>query len=141
MQQGELDLRGDPTIKHILDRIRKTSRDETEKGRWFEQLFMRIARQEPDLEIEEIWRWADWPERENRTGLDGRDIGVDLVARRPDGTHIAIQCKCYDEKRVLPKGDIDSFLGASQQVAAKGLRYALDRRHLPVECERGGRDH
>ncbi len=115
MQQGELDLRGNPTVRHILDRIRKTSRDETEKGRWFEQLFMRIARQEPDLEVEEIWRWADWPERKNRTGLDGRDIGIDLVARRSDGRHIAIQCKCYDEQRVLPKGGIDSFLGASQQ--------------------------
>ena len=60
-------------------------------------------------------RWADWPEREELTGLDGRDIGIDLVARRTTGEWVAIQCKCYDERRRLGKGDIDKFLGGSQQ--------------------------
>ncbi len=76
---------------------------------------MRIARQEPEFEIDGIWRWADWPEREELTGLDGRDIGIDLVARRTSGEWVAIQCKCYDERRTLGKGQIDKFLGGSQQ--------------------------
>ena len=113
--QSSLDLGGRPLAGTILDRIRAESRDESEKGRWFEQLFMRVALQRPEFEIEDIWRWPDWPDREALTGLDGRDIGVDLVARRTSGEWVAIQCKCYDEGRTIPKGEIDKFLGGSQQ--------------------------
>ena len=113
--QIRLDLAGKPTAGEILERIRAQSRDESEKGRWFEHLFMRLASQEPEFEIDEIWRWADWPQRMDLTGLDGRDIGIDLVARRTTGEWVAIQCKCYDERRTLGKGHIDKFLGGSQQ--------------------------
>ena len=113
--QMDLDLAGRPSARAILDRIRAESRDESEKGRWFEQLFMRVALQEPEFEIDGIWRWPDWPEREALTGLDGRDIGIDLVARRTSGEWVAVQCKCYDERHVLGKGGIDKFLGGSQQ--------------------------
>ncbi len=113
--QMRLDLAGKPTAGEILERIRVQSRDESEKGRWFEQLFMRLAMQEPEFEIDEIWRWADWPQRMELTGLDGRDIGIDLVARRTTGEWVAIQCKCYEESRTLGKGHIDKFLGGSQQ--------------------------
>ena len=112
--QTSLDLGGRPTAGTILDRIRSESRDESEKGRWFEQLFMRIALQEPEFEIDGIWRWPDWPEREALTGLDGRDMGVDLVARRNSGEWVAIQCKCYDDRHTLGKGEIYKFLGGSQ---------------------------
>ena len=114
-QQASLDLGGKPIAGDILDRIRNESRDQAEKGRWFEQLFMRLALQQPEFEIEEIWRWPDWPEREELTGLDGRDMGVDLVARRTSGEWVAIQCKCYDDRHTLGKGEIDKFLGGSQQ--------------------------
>ena len=113
--QTSLDFGGRPTAGAILKRIRVESRDESEKGRWFEQLFMRVALQRPEFEIEHIWRWPDWPEREALTGLDGRDIGIDLVARRTSGEWVAIQCKCYEESRILAKGEIDKFLGGSQQ--------------------------
>ena len=123
-EQMGLDLGGRPTAGEILDRIRSESRDESEKGHWFEQLFMRIARQEPEFEVDGIWRWADWPEREELTRLDGRDIGIDLVARRTSGEWVAIQCKCYDESRTLGKGHIDKFLGGSQQPVF-GLRWIV----------------
>ena len=80
--QISLDLAGKPSARVLLERISEESRDEAEKGRWFEQLFMRVALREPEFEIHEIWRWPDWPERKALTGLDGRNIGVDLVARR-----------------------------------------------------------
>ena len=115
VEQIILDLAGRPTARVILDRIREESRDESEKGRWFEQLFMRIALQQPEFELDEIWRWPDWPEREALTGLDGRDIGIDLVARRISGEWVAIQCKCYEDRHTLGKGEIDKFLGGSQQ--------------------------
>ena len=57
--QMNLDLAGRPSGRVILDRIRTESRDESEKGRWFEQLFMRIAIQQPEFEIDGIWRWPD----------------------------------------------------------------------------------
>ncbi len=76
---------------------------------------MRVALQEPEFEIDGIWRWPDWSEREALTGLDGRDMGIDLVARRTSGEWVAIQCKCYDEQHRLGKGEIDKFLGGSQQ--------------------------
>ena len=113
--QMNLDLGGRPSAGEILKRIREESRDESEKGRWFEQLFMRIALQQAEFEIDGIWRWPDWPEREALTGLDGRDIGIDLVAKRTSGEWVAIQCKCYDEGHTLAKGEIDKFLGGSQQ--------------------------
>lgn len=113
--QMRFDFGGKPTAGKILARIRTKSRDESEKGRWFEQLFMSVALQQPEFEVDGIWRWADWAERESLTGLDGRDIGIDLVARRTTGEWVAIQCKCYDERRRLGKGHIDTFLGASQQ--------------------------
>ena len=146
------------TAGEVLDRIRRESRDESEKGRWFEQLFMRLALQEPEFEIYAVWRWPDWPEREELTGRDGRDIGIDLVARRTSGEWVAIQCKCYDESRTVPKSEIDKFLSASQQkvyslrwivatcgwgrnaeVAIQGIepqvRQIDFRQHLHVEVE------
>ena len=67
-EQLTLDLTGNPSARSILHRIRAESRDESEKGRWFEQLFMRIALQQGEFEIDEIWRWPDWPDREALTG-------------------------------------------------------------------------
>ena len=113
--QMSFEFRGKPSVRAILDRIRTESRDETEKGRWFEQLFMRVALQQPEFEIDGIWRWPDWPERMAQTGLDGRDIGIDLVARLNTGEWVAIQCKCYEDRHILGKGEIDKFLGGSQQ--------------------------
>ena len=89
-EQISLDLDDSPSVGTILDRIRSESRDESEKGRWFEQLFIRAAKQQPEFEIENIWRWVDWPEREELTERDGRDIGIDLVVRRTSGEWVAI---------------------------------------------------
>ena len=41
-----MDFGGKQTAGEVPDRIRQESRDESEKGRWFEQLFMRLALQE-----------------------------------------------------------------------------------------------
>ena len=108
-QQETLDFGGKPFVRGVLNRIREDSRDESEKGRWFEQLFMRLARQEPEFEIDEIWRWPDWPEREELTRLDGRDIGIDVVARLTSGQYVAIQCKCYDERQIPARGTSTRF--------------------------------
>lgn len=57
--RGPLEPDGAPTAGEVLARIRYQSRDEAGKGRWFEDLFMRVARQEPELEAAAIRRWAE----------------------------------------------------------------------------------
>ena len=66
---------GKPTAGAVLDGIRLENRDQSEKGRWFERLFMRIAFQELDFEIDSVWRWP--PNGPRAMSLrDGRDIGI-----------------------------------------------------------------
>ncbi len=114
--QLRLELRpGEFTVAQVLERIRRESRDEVEKGRWFENLVSLALRSNAEYEVSEVHRWADWPEREALTGLDGRDIGIDLAARHRDGSWIAIQCKCYAEDARVGKPQIDSFIAASQR--------------------------
>ncbi|MXZ38611.1 MAG: N-6 DNA methylase [Holophagales bacterium] len=115
---------GDLTAGELLRRIRNTSRTEAEKGQWFENLFLQLARNEPEFELEEVWRWAQWPQRKRLTGLSGQDIGVDLVALHRDGTWIAIQCKCYASHHRVTKADVQSFLAGSQQEIF-GLRWIV----------------
>ena len=115
-QQFYLDLRpGEGTVGEVLHRIRRDSRNESEKGEWFENLTRRVLTDNPEYEVAEAHRWADWPDRELLTGLDGRDIGIDLVAKLRTGGLVAIQCKCYDENGRVGKPDIDSFLAAAQR--------------------------
>ncbi len=122
--QATLDLGLPLPAGEWLKRIRETSRTEAEKGQWFENLFLRLARNEPGFELDGIWRWADWPERERVAGLSGQDIGVDLVAKHRDGTWIAIQCKCYAPDHRVTKADVQSFLAGSQHEAF-GLRWIV----------------
>ncbi len=115
-RQIRLDLRpGETTAGKVLSRIRRDSRDEAEKGRWFENLVSRILLDLREYEVGEVHRWADWPEREELTGRDGRDIGIDLVARRTDGAWVAIQCKCYAEDARVGMHNIATFLTHSQR--------------------------
>ncbi len=122
--QATLDLNLHLTAGEWLRRIRENSRTEVEKGQWFENLFARLARNEPEFELDGIWRWADWPERERLTGLSGQDVGVDLVAKHRDGTWIAIQCKCYEPSHRVTKDDVQAFLAGSQHETF-GLRWIV----------------
>ena len=51
LKQAELDLPSASAAGEILKRIRDKSRDESKKGRWFENLFAKVARQLPEWEI------------------------------------------------------------------------------------------
>ena len=123
-EQGEFDLRPDEIVGDALDRILAEASSESEKGRWFEHLFMAVVTDNPDFDVSEIWPWRDWPDRERRTGLDGRDHGIDLVAQLNDGTTVAIQCKCFAESHSVSKRDIDSFLAESSREVF-GLRWIV----------------
>ncbi len=135
--QFDLDLRpGEITAGQVLDRIRRESRDESEKGRWFENLVSRVLRDQKEYEVAEVHRWADWPEREALTGLDGRDFGIDLVAVQSNGDRVAIQCKCYDETSRVGWGQLSTFLANSERDAFP-LRWVVATSPWTTTAEKG----
>lgn len=100
-------------LSSLLDTYRSASVTEREKGTYFEELICAYLRNEAtyrDL-YDKVWMYGDWAKEQ---GLDGRDTGIDLVARtQGTGEYHAIQCKLYAEDYRVQKKDIDSFFTAS----------------------------
>ncbi|GLZ88726.1 DNA damage-inducible protein [Metapseudomonas resinovorans] len=100
-------------LQSLLDTYRSASLTEREKGTYFEELICTYLRNEAtyrDL-YDKVWMYADWAKEQ---GLDGRDTGIDLVARTQGTSEFhAIQCKLYAEDYRVQKKDIDSFFTAS----------------------------
>lgn len=100
-------------LSALLDTYRSASVTEREKGTYFEELISAYLRNEAtyrDL-YDKVWMYSDWAKEQ---GLDGRDTGIDLVARtQGTGEYHAIQCKLYAEDYRVQKKDIDSFFTAS----------------------------
>ena len=127
------------TVGKALDRIRRDSRNESEKGEWFENLTRRVLMDNPEYEVAETHRWMDWPEREPLTGLDGRDIGIDLVAKLRNGGWVAIQSQTMSEQ-VLDQADLNEIVRRIVAVAqpekitllGSGAHGEMDR-HTDVE--------
>lgn len=97
----------------LLNTYRTASVSEREKGTYFEELICTYLRNEAaycDL-YAQVWTYSDWSKEQ---GLDGRDTGIDLVAKTHGTGEIhAIQCKFYADNYRIQKGDIDSFFTAS----------------------------
>lgn len=97
----------------LLNTYRSASVTEREKGSYFEELICAYLRNEAtyrDL-YQQVWTYAEWAKEQ---GLDGRDTGIDLIARtQGTGEYHAIQCKLYAEDYRIQKKDIDSFFTAS----------------------------
>ena len=97
----------------LLESYRTASVTEREKGTYFEELICAYLRNEAtyrDL-YDKVWMYGDWAKEH---GQDGRDTGIDLVARtQGTGEYHAIQCKLYAEGYRVQKKDIDSFFTAS----------------------------
>lgn len=79
------------------------------RGKQFERVAKWWLTQDPirSLDIKQAWLWDEWPQR------SGPDIGIDIVAEMFDGTLCAIQAKCFDETRDIPKSELDSFISAA----------------------------
>ena len=100
-------------IDRILNFYRDAAVTEREKGTYFERLGLAFFRHDPvqTEEYEAVWTWSDWA-KEN--GWDGRDVGIDLVAKlRNEDGYAAIQAKCYAAETRIQKSHIDSFISAS----------------------------
>nr|WP_272916485.1 DEAD/DEAH box helicase family protein [Qipengyuania vulgaris] len=96
-----------------MTRYRDASKTEREKGTYFERLCVEFLKSDPEMaqEFEDAWPYADWAQMQ---GLDGRDVGIDVVAKiRDEDGFCAVQCKFYQEGHRIQKADIDSFFTAS----------------------------
>lgn len=100
-------------LHELLNTYRQASLSEREKGTYFEDLIVTYFRNEAtyrDL-YDKVWSYTEWAKEH---GLDGRDTGIDLVARTQGTAEIhAIQCKFYADDYKVQKADIDSFFTAS----------------------------
>jgi len=98
----------------ILDKHRKLSFSERDKGSRFERLMRGYLLTNPMYEnkFEEVWLWKEFPYK-NEFG--GSDTGIDLVALTKDNEYWAIQCKCYQDDTQIDKKDVDSFLATSSR--------------------------
>lgn len=100
-------------LDRILQSYRKAAETNREAGTYFELLTKAYFQHDPVQkdQYSAVWTYAEWAKEQ---GLDGKDTGIDLVAKLADEEGFAaIQCKFYQPKYRVQKGDIDSFLSAS----------------------------
>ena len=99
------------TVYDALDPVVNASISEREKGAKYEAACVWYLANDPYWAsflrrvgtLEQALAWDDCPIH------DTQDTGIDLVAQDVDGDWWAIQCKCHDSERQLPKGLCDSF--------------------------------
>jgi predicted helicase len=100
------------TFNTLLDRYRKVSFSEKDKGERFERLMQAYLLTDPKYSnrLKKVWLWNEF---HGKNDLGGSDTGIDLVAQTLDGDYWAIQCKCFQENAVIDKPAVDSFLSTS----------------------------
>ena len=99
-------------FKLILDKYRKISFSERDKGDRFERLMKAYLLTDPmySSKFKKVWLWNEFP---GKNDLGGTDTGIDLVALTNEGDYWAIQCKCFQEGSIIDKKAIDTFFSTS----------------------------
>ncbi|GAA4657633.1 DEAD/DEAH box helicase [Bartonella pachyuromydis] len=101
------------TLQLLLQEYRDEARTKRDKGTYFERFALAYLTHDPLQfdQYEKVQTFKDWA---HENGWDGRDTGIDLVAKlRHEDGFAAIQCKFYDAAYRIKKVDIDSFISAS----------------------------
>lgn len=98
----------------ILDKYRKISFSEKDKGERFERLIKGYLLTDPKYSnlFKKVWLWNEFP---SKADLGSTDTGIDLVALTNNGDYWAIQCKCYAEDTIIDKKSVDTFLATSSR--------------------------
>ncbi|MEZ4527703.1 MAG: type ISP restriction/modification enzyme [Desulfobacterales bacterium] len=102
------------SFNQILEKYRKISFSERDKGDRFERLMQAYLLTDPiySHKLKKVWLWNEFPSRHD---LGGTDTGIDLVALTFEGDYWAIQCKCFQENSTTDKPAVDSFLSTSSR--------------------------
>jgi predicted helicase len=102
------------SFNDILEKYRKHSFSERDKGERFERLMQAYLLTDPVYStiFEYVWMWNEFP---NRKDFGGKDVGIDIVALTYEGEFWAVQCKCFQQDSLISKGDVDSFLATSSK--------------------------
>jgi predicted helicase len=102
------------TFNKILEKYRKISFSEKDKGNRFERLMQAYLQTDPKYAylFRKVWLWNDFPGKKD---LGGGDTGIDLVAVTHEGDYWAIQCKCFQGNAIIDKPAVDSFLSTSSR--------------------------
>jgi len=92
----------------VLEKYRKISFSQRDKGDRFERLIKSFLQTDPKYTtlFKKIWLWNEFPGRKD---LGGVDSGIDLVALTYDGLYWAIQCKCFIESSTIDKAAVDTL--------------------------------
>jgi predicted helicase len=100
------------TFNKILEKYRKISFSEKDKGERFERLMKAYLLTDPKYayKFKKVWLWNEFPSKQD---FGGKDTGIDLVALTNEGDYWAIQCKCYQEGTYIDKKAIDTFFTTS----------------------------
>ncbi|WP_019223825.1 type ISP restriction/modification enzyme, partial [Bartonella rattaustraliani] len=101
------------SLRSLLQFCREGATNPRERGTLFENLVKTYLTWDPiqKQEYETVQTYCEWAKER---GEDGRDIGIDLVAKiRDEEGYAAIQCKFYESSHCIKKEDIDSFIAAS----------------------------
>lgn len=98
----------------ILEKYRKISFSERDKGDRFERLMQAYLLTDPQYanQFKNVWLWNEFPAKND---LGGNDTGIDLVAITHFNEYWAIQCKCYQDTATIDKPSVDSFLSTSSR--------------------------
>src|SRR5690606_31638867 len=98
----------------ILERYRKISFSQRDKGERFERLMKAYLLTDPKYayKFKNVWLWNEFLGKDD---LGAFDTGIDLVALTQEGDYWAIQCKCYQESSIIDKPAVDSFLSTSSR--------------------------
>lgn len=118
------------SFQKVLEKYRKLSFSERDKGDRFERLMQAYLLTDPQYSkrFKKVMLWSEFPYRKD---LGGSDTGIDLVAQTTEGDYWAIQCKCFQEDATISKGDVDSFLATSgrtfknEQMQTVGFTHRL----------------
>jgi predicted helicase/uncharacterized protein (DUF433 family) len=102
------------SFNKVLEKYRKISFSEKDKGERFERLMKAYLLTDPKYayRFKKIWLWEEFPGRKD---LGGGDTGIDLVALTNEGDYWAIQCKCFQATSTIDKPAVDSFLSTSSR--------------------------
>ena len=102
------------SFNQLLEKYRKISFSERDKGDRFERLMQAYLQTDPKYtnKLKNVWLWNEFP---GKLDLGGGDTGIDLVAKTFEGDYWAIQCKCYQESSLIDKPAVDSFLSTSSR--------------------------